>query len=440
MNILLNLVASIRRFSYALFCGLVLLIGVTVSLVTPPFSNPDEGAHYLRSYEVSRGHLINSRDNVGVPIPCDEYQVVGSKYAPIAFFQDVESLARASADCTVQSINSAGVYPPVSYVFSAIGLRVAELFGTTPENRLLTARVFNALASAGLILFGMASIRHYRLILAALVLMPTAVWQRSALTADSLTLAFCFLLVCSLIRIQEAGQPPTRKQFVWLCVLGILLGSTKLVYCILAFSSLIFFWNRPAGLSRGKWLGMLLMPGILGIAAAVVWLKLPDPSLFYLGNGAQPAGQIAYALQHPLEFLQTLYNTIANPGHALSFVAMGFPVPEGMNAVSWYGVILGGLIVSTPGIFSPKQRVILLMVVLAALCASVLPTYLTYTPVGHREILGIQGRYFIPIAIFALVAAGFSRNDWFFMRRVLRIGLGVAIPLLLLVHFIDLKS
>src|SRR5206468_4934122 len=41
-----------------------------------PFANPDEGAHYLRAYEVSRGHLLNldERHN-GIGIACADYLI-----------------------------------------------------------------------------------------------------------------------------------------------------------------------------------------------------------------------------------------------------------------------------------------------------------------------------------------------------------------------------
>jgi uncharacterized membrane protein len=434
--------AKSSSIAFGLFSVVVTLVGVIVSLVTPPFTNPDEGAHYLRSYEVSRGHLVNGKDNVGVPIPCDEYKVVASKYAPIAFYQDVDALpGGADADgCTVRSINSAGVYPPVSYFASALGLRVAEFAGASPEDKLRTARVFNYLVSTGLILMALASIRHYRLLLSALVLMPTTVWQRASLTADSLTLSFSVLFVCMLIKLLEAKRPPGKRQLAWLCVLGVLLGSTKLVYSVLAFSSLILLWNRPARASFLGWLGALLLPGALGIGAALVWLKLPDSSLFYLGNGAQPQQQVLYCLTHPWAFLETLYRTMANPAHSLSFVAGGFPAEIGATLATAYSVILAALLATSRSLFTLKQRGILLAVALAACGAAVLPMYLTYTPVGHTEILGIQGRYFIPIAIFALAGMGFTRERWFFMSKPLRVTFGLLTPLLMLIYLIDLKG
>ncbi|MNS16309.1 hypothetical protein D3C72_479600 [compost metagenome] len=427
--------------AFTIFSIIVLLVGVIISLLTPPFTNPDEGAHYLRSYEVSRGHLVNGKNDVGVPIPCDEYKIVASKYAPIAFYQDVDTLhGEAHAEgCTVQSINSAGVYPPISYFASALGIRVAEAVKASPEDKLRTARVINYLVSTGLILMALASIRHYRLLLCALVLMPTTVWQRASLTADSLTLSFCVLFVCTLIKLLEAQEPPRKWQIAWLGVLGVLLGSTKLVYSVLAFSSLILLWKRPARTSSPAWSIILLLPGILGMGAALVWLKLPDSSLFYLGNGAQPQQQLLYCLTHPWAFLETLYRTMANPGHALSFVAGGFPTEIGATMATAYTIILAALVMTSRSLFTLKQRGILLLVSLGACAAAVLPMYLTYTPPGHTEILGIQGRYFIPIAIFALVGTGFARERWLFMSRPLRAAVGLVAPLLILAYLIDFR-
>lgn len=41
-----------------IFIFLVIVV-VAFSLLKKPFGNPDEGAHFLRAYEVSHFHLIN---------------------------------------------------------------------------------------------------------------------------------------------------------------------------------------------------------------------------------------------------------------------------------------------------------------------------------------------------------------------------------------------
>ncbi len=51
-----------------------------------------------------------------------------------------------------------------------------------------------------------------------------------------------------------------------------------------------------------------------------------------------------------------------------------------------------------------NYRIIFLLVFLAGYLATAVPLYLTFTTVGLNELLGVQGRYFVPLALLPVLA------------------------------------
>ena len=51
-----------------------------------------------------------------------------------------------------------------------------------------------------------------------------------------------------------------------------------------------------------------------------------------------------------------------------------------------------------------RYRIVFILVFLAAYLVTAVPLYLTFTTVGLNELLGMQGRYFIPLALLPVLA------------------------------------
>lgn len=71
------------------------------------------------------------------------------------------------------------------------------------------------------------------------------------------------------------------------------------------------------------------------------------------------------------------------------------------------------------------------MLCVAVVCALVVvvPLYITFTLVGHSEVLGLQGRYFLPVLILCGFAFSFDKIS-FILTPTVRVFLGVIIPTL----------
>lgn len=403
-----------RVFTLVIFF-VALVLGCTFAWITPPFSVPDEGAHYLRTFEVSRGHWVNTRGNIGVPIPCRDYLIIAKQYSPVAFYQSAaEGMQPNASDCIVSSINTAGTYSPVPYMTAAVGMRIAEKMGTSVQTRLKFARIANAIATSLICFFAVLFVQRYRLLLASLVLLSMSMWLRSSLSADAVTIAMSITYLAYLLRIVERNDTIKLSNIAILGSFAIFLGSVKPVYGLLTFSSLLLFENIEESHSSLTKILILTIPGVAGLSTGLLWIWLADPALVYINNfgGADPAMQWQFIFSHPIEFFQIAFSTLYNNGDLFIAQAM-VPTP---SATPWLSdnasVKLGWLLISTV-LFTMLttritltlyQRIALIAVSLICILAVILPLYLTYTLVGHKQVIGLQGRYFLPIFFYAVVA------------------------------------
>ena len=149
----------------------------------------------------------------------------------------------------------------------------------------------------------------------------------------------------------------------------------------------------------------------------VIALSRSDP---LLANEANPTAQIAYILGHPFAFFQTIFKDFLINGfmYFQSWInGYGYYYWTPPQIVSFFFLLsLGSVLLfdSTREQVNNRFRVVFVVVFLAGYLTTVVSLYTTFTPVGSGQIFGVQGRYFIPLALpFFLTLASFP---W--MRRI----------------------
>lgn len=405
-------VSTIANLRWVAVFLLLYGLGVTIAIRQAPFYMPDEGAHYLRAYEVSKLHLINLPSAVGVDIPCREYIVVAKKYHPIALFQTKAEAEQAEPSCQVRTINTAGSYSFVPYIPAAAALALFEKLNWTAESKLLAARIANFSVWFSIVFFSLALLEGGRILMASLILMPSFVWQLVALSADGATLTSCLVYLFFVIRVAQHKLEVTPGMIAILIVLGFFIGASKGVYAPIALFAFGLWRQLP---SKG-WLYRLCVlscPMLAALSAFSAQAVLSDPSLIYLGNGANPALQFTYVVQNPMKFMSLIMKSFGEMD-VTSLVAPGYAVPNsgqgfGIMVVSLAAISI--LMVCTDFGIDKAFRLIAGVLVTITLVGISLPLYLTYTPLQFDGILGMQGRYYIPILPIVFIAFSFKASD-----------------------------
>ena len=246
---------------------------------------------------------MNRTGDLGVDIPCKEYFTIAAKHAPMAFYRDVTGrLDFAEPSCRVRSVNTAGVYLPVSYLLLAPAERIGRALDWPVERRLVLMRFVNFAGTALLFALAVWLAPRWRAPILLIAFSPGLMLLRASVSADGMTAALALLFIAWVLRLLSQPRPPTGVQWACLFGLGLLLSGCKPTYGLITLCSLLLAWRPDPTRVRLRAGGLALLASAVVMACSTSLLKAADPALLQLAYGADPTAQLAWMLQHPLAF------------------------------------------------------------------------------------------------------------------------------------------
>jgi len=200
-----------------------LLFGLLFALLTPPFQAPDENLHFRRTYLISAGDRLTAGPGRarGAWLPASLETLVGQTLQGIPFTPGKKlapgTIRRALA-IPLEPERQAFVpadqlthYLPIIYLPQALAVGLARTAGARPLVLLYLARLANLAACLALAVLAVAIAPCCRWLLAALALVPMAVFLRSSTSPDGLTDAAGLLLAGALLAAGFAPEPRRRR-------------------------------------------------------------------------------------------------------------------------------------------------------------------------------------------------------------------------------------
>ena len=332
------------------------------------------------------------------------------------------------ADMGVESVVSKPLEAKNIYeMFPAAGLYLARVLGLSYYWTYSLGKLFNLLAYTLCGFFAIRRLKSGKMLLAAVLLIPTSVFLASVYAYDpgltaftALGLAYCFA------EWQERGQRMTRLH-AGIMIGGLLFGClTKAVYFPLLLIPMFLPGSkfRPAGepasaggLTRRQFL--LLTAG----AMLVLFATFMIPTLTggaegdSRGGGDVDAyGQISWVLGHPFQYAGILWSFLKdylNPAHFWNVLNV-----FGYMGYGGYSDVLRWTLIALAFLDREKQhysleksvwgRLGVLAGVLGGLVLVCTALYVMFTPVGLDWINGVQFRYQVPFLFPFFMALGFG--------------------------------
>jgi len=404
----------------------------------PPYMAADEQTHLQRADTFTFGpkgletRRIKGRDFV---LGTVHFAVIDAaapfehvKFHPQekALAADYEAMEGFRLDKRKAQVPPGEAFSPLFYLPSAAAVAWSRHFGLTVLDTLFLARTLDALTTVGL---GFAALRiagRAQLPLFAILMLPMSMALASAVSQDGPLLGVTALGAAILSRAMSEARPLTTREVAGAALCVAMIGMAKPPYAILALLLAV----APAEDRRRARLA-----AVLALTVPLAWAgwmsnsgwSPPDPPGFV----SEPLLQARYLLAHPAALWNLIDATLAVHGtHYLDqmvgvlgwldtplpppfytaaltmlavagVAALGVDGPRGWAAVRWLAPALA--LVGAAGVF-------------AAL-------YLSWSLIGSTTIEGVQGRYFLPLALFATLAVEGARP--LFAGEGLRRGLGL---------------
>ena len=442
-----------------------LLFGITVCILTPPYQVMDEDAHFCRAWQISAGTVIPSvlsvqevidgdnpsakalfnlglelgKQNGGAGVMTAELserkfffaQVPKSMVSDHIFNQKISDkgsyysweqfgkFLRISGDYGLQEwffIHNTGVYTPLSYLPQITGGFLGKAFSMPLGYTFYCMRIFALLFTIVCVFFSMRLLPEKKHFLFILALMPMFLTESASVSADAVLYGCCILGVSWLISMRQKTKQVSWLEYLCLFLFAAVLGLLKPSYGVI----LLLYFLLPSQCTKSKFayyfvgLSLLLVCNIV----TTVWVNIV---VYQQGTNINfydivyPAinidAQKNFIMYNPLHFVQATFNTICAPDawRMKSFIGVigNYTLAYDVYFSNWqyglYALLLLIFCIMGKINLTLRQRMAIFstFIVLTAVIFAI--EYVVWTPVGHNMVLGIQGRYFIPMALLLSV-------------------------------------
>lgn len=401
------------------FAVVYIFMSICTLAAIPAFNSPDEYSHYLRSYEVSRGHLT-SEGNGGNDL-FSYGRTFNSGLVPdfsaknhVSLWDIGESMDQQIDGEKTQfyGFGNTALYAPTSYLPQAVGIRIADLFTDRPVILAYAGRIAN------MFVFGLIFFLAIRLtpvgknFLALLGLVPVNIQSANSMSADALALALTVALAAFVLamRYNEKGVMQ-KRQLVCMYALAGFLCLCKVVY--MPFCLLLFLIPKERFKSRKNYWFHVVCAGAMILILSFGWLAIASGYLCESQPGVDTAAQLVGILKNPVAFVLTFVRSLDNFGVTYLTEMMGsnlgwLNIPVCSLLALGYLLILA-LQVSGNDDMSGNRldlpaKSLLGGVSLLVFALIFVTLYGQWTAYGYDKILGVQGRYFLPL-LFPLILA-----------------------------------
>jgi uncharacterized membrane protein len=414
--------ARVRIFPEWIFLAIAAPVSLVFALITPPLQVPDEGSHFLKSYDVAEFNLFNKDKTSPVSIlkldsaflPLHNSAGTKTSFAEIRqfFSDDLKPHLRVSSS------------PPpytLPYVPQAIGILTGKIFGASPLMLMYLGRIFNLLISIAIMFFAIRIIPEFKWIFLLLALMPKTLFLFGSLSYDSLTISLSFLTIAVFLHYAfVCDRQLNLKDLGLIAMLMLLLLLCKPPYFILG---LLFFFIPPRKFGKlYKYIIIAVGVAVLGVTVlkvvpAVTSYRAATETATRVNQAETGTSEAELPLIRPDEQIRIIMNDI--PAYLKLIFESGFDKSRAYILESFVGllgwidvelpdlltysylflIILCGLFLSgsTVNIGTVKKLLLLLMLVAAFIMIET-AMYVYATRPGRDQVYGVQGRYFIPMA------------------------------------------
>ncbi len=393
----------------ALYVLLATVFVFLLAVLLPPIQGPDEGAHFVRADQISRGYPISRRLDPGASGGVIDLGVMEAinRFYPIV--TDPNARARPSMYAPIKwgdvgqwSFPNTAVYPPVFYLPAAAAIFLGKHLGLDVLKTDIGARLAQGIASIGIAGLAVGLAGPAAIWLFALLLLPSSAALMGSLTQDGPMLACSALAAACILQLGLPHEPKVHRRYLLVAsIIVALIGMSRPPYAALGILILVpsdVPWRTRCKYLAGAWLASL----IWWIVCAVHIFVSVDQS-----HAANPGAQMHLLLAHPGRLFGLIHATLRTgfvQDYAGYFITT-FAPQDWFNKVAWLMLAYAVVATIASGTRAKGSSAALTAIAVTSSTAGIfLLQYLTWTPVGAPTVLGVLGRYFLPLAAMLPIA------------------------------------
>lgn len=420
-----------------LYPKLIFCLGLMYMLAIPIGEVPDEGVHMVGVYRTSNMMMLRPDHDPDVTvIRAGDLEVMDGSSGQLTkndhekYWKDIAASETDNARMNYSVLKN-GVGTKYIYLPQAIGFTIGRLLNRSGVGAFFLARIFSLIFFTAVMTICMKILPFGKRFFMVFSMLPMMMQQAMSLSYDVVIIPMAILIIAECMRLTveddwKSRLNITRWIVVAVCVLLMLFVKSH-AYIMMAFVPLI-----PL-LSRGKvqkvltlkriliTVGTLFLLAMAALFALVVYARMhPDfmPYVEVIGPPENsPIFTIPYLLHNPIWFLWLPRNTMLNWGvwtwvESMVGTSLGWVTIELNPVVGWIFMALLFLtaIDSTRDDLklNRPQKAVSIVVFLVTVLFIYLGMMISWSPIKHQAIVGVQGRYMYPVL---LLLVGFFQNN-----------------------------
>ena len=383
-------------------------VGMMYAFFLAPSYVPDEHAHIWKALEISQGKLITNIDENGDSLESIPAFFEDNRIPNIKRYGQFNDAIREKTDYNdlVEVENPAKAYAPIIYIASAFAFWIAKVIGLNGIMAIYLARLFNFIIFLIFSYLAIKLIPAGKWIIATILFFPITLQQAASISADSILNSLSLFYVCYTLYICKKADKISIWQKIMYIAIGIIIAISKIVYIPLVGISLLLIGNKKISKKeKGIFITISIVSAIL---FGIFWFLFMQK---YAGSGDNTynelnqvdlKGQIINIIKNPQILFTAIYNTIKDGLYLDSAIGnyMGWLNIETAHIVIYTFImlfILSPFLEKGEVEYSKWEKIWGVLIYVGTYLLIIFAAYLSWTTVGKDTVMGVQGRYFIPV-------------------------------------------
>ena len=417
MSIIISTISVVAIYIYyskkltieRLFWLVIPTLFIMFMLVMPAFKNHDESFQWCRIEGISNGKILAEiiNNEPVVELRRDKYEVLTLHPENINYDYVLQKLGNDTSSKTnvvIVRIPTTAVYSPIQYLPQITGVILARNIYDNAMFMAYIGRIINMLVSICILYIAIKKMPFGKVGLLVSMCLPIAVEDFTSLSADALTISICYLFIAYVLNIVfNKTKQIDKKDIAILLISSVVLALCKIVY--LPIVGIIILLSRDKFKTKKSQIISIVSILAVSTIANLIWLKIANTYLELFKDGRSNI-QLGILFQNPINYLQRVLYTInyyiGDYTNSLFGIELGWNEFAKMNTLLPLSFLTLFLFVNlydnTLKVKLTKyQNIIIGLIILAVVVLIFTSLYIQWNDPQNSVIIGLQGRYFIPI-------------------------------------------
>lgn len=394
------------------FLIIAVLFGLIYVFVLPPFQSVDEASHFYRAYEIISNRIVANKidSQLGDFLPASLEHLANKytylikntdKHLNVKYIMDSSKIKLNKNQTTFIRFQNTALYSPAGYLSQMPGMYIANAFNANPLWIFYAGRLSNLLFFVLIIYFAIKIIPFYKMPMMLLALMPMTLSLGGALTSDVVVIGVNFLWVAVLLKLIVQEKTIDNFQIGILFVLALVLALSKNYFLLIP---LIFLLPKSRFKNLSRYLSCVLGTILIAAIGTLMWQNVIDHIYVDLNSSADAYKQLSFIFLHPFKYLLVMLKTLIVKTPRIIITMIGVLGWQDTRLDFLTYIIYPVLILFSTGLenttefqFKAWQKWLMGADVIFSIVLIFTTLYLLWSQVNSSIIIGLNGKYFIPV-------------------------------------------